>query len=290
MTLVTDPTANPRPVGLRSSEEWEKPSPVDGYRYRILVAHPEGEPPPAGFPTLYVLDGDAIFATVVEAVRMRARRPDVTRVAPTVVVGIAHPVDQPFDRGRRRFDYTPGPQEGVEVTEDTRAEVGGSGHFLDLLEQVVMPAISRRFDVDPARRSVFGHSLAGLLTIHAMGRRGLFGAHGAASPSIWWNKKLLTGLVEQLRTASTDGTTPPRAMITVGEYEERLAEWELPDAAAPEKQRRRKARRMVGGAEDLANALTGAGIPAIFERFPREDHASSLLLSINRFLPFALSP
>ncbi len=274
---------------IRSSEEWDEASPIDGYPYRILLAHPEVEAPPTGFPTIYVLDGDAIFATVVEAMRIRSRRPDVTRVSPAVVVGIAHSVETPYDRQRRRYDYTPGPEAGglpVGRAEDA-SHVGGGGDFLDFLERIVIPAVASRAEVDTRRRYLFGHSLAGLLALHAVERRELFAAHGAASPSVWWNPDLLERTIRLLPSGAPD-VPRPRILITVGEYEERLAEWERSDPAAIQTELRRASRRMVSGAGEIAETFTDAGFTTHFEVFAGENHASSLLLSINRFLPFAL--
>ena len=85
--------------------------PSDGApAYRILWAPPREQAPETGFPVLYLLDGGACFCMLVEMLRMRRNRPDVTGVGPAVIVGVSHPDAYPYDRARREWDYTPGPR------------------------------------------------------------------------------------------------------------------------------------------------------------------------------------
>ena len=50
---------------------WDMPA-DDGQIYRIFVSYPgSGEPPALGYPVLYVLDGNAMFAAFAEARRIR---------------------------------------------------------------------------------------------------------------------------------------------------------------------------------------------------------------------------
>ena len=59
-----------------------------GRDYRLWLAWPQQPPPSAGYPVIYVLDANATFGTFVEAIRMRAHRPDATGVGPAIVAGI----------------------------------------------------------------------------------------------------------------------------------------------------------------------------------------------------------
>src|SRR5262245_56716029 len=65
-----------------------------GACYRIFVHEPPGAPPSGGFPVLYVLDGNAHFTTAVATVAMQMRRPEVTGVPASVIVGIGYPTDE----------------------------------------------------------------------------------------------------------------------------------------------------------------------------------------------------
>lgn len=66
--------------------------------YHIMISRPVGNPPsPSGYPVIYMLDANAAFATMAEAVGLRSRRPEVTGVVPSVVVGIGYATDEPLD-------------------------------------------------------------------------------------------------------------------------------------------------------------------------------------------------
>ena len=89
------------------------PARANGQAYRISVWVPPGTPPPGGFPTICVLDANALFGTFVELVRRSSRRPDATGIVPTAVVGIAHDGDDLFAEALRRRDFTAGPAAGA---------------------------------------------------------------------------------------------------------------------------------------------------------------------------------
>lgn len=66
--------------------------------YHIMISRPVGKPPsPSGYPVIYLLDANAAFGTMAEAVGLRSRRPEVTGVVPSVVVGIGYATDEPLD-------------------------------------------------------------------------------------------------------------------------------------------------------------------------------------------------
>ncbi len=60
------------PVSIARSEQYKVYSRVENREYRIYVAWPAEEPPPDGYPVLYILDANAVFGTVVEAIRLRS--------------------------------------------------------------------------------------------------------------------------------------------------------------------------------------------------------------------------
>ncbi len=77
----------------------------NGRSYRIFVSIPAEQPPASGYPVFYVLDANAVFATVVDAVRVQGRRPEKTGVSPAVIVGIGYQTDVPF-ASDRFYDFT----------------------------------------------------------------------------------------------------------------------------------------------------------------------------------------
>lgn len=66
---------------------------------------------------MYVLDGNSVFGTFVETIRLQSRRPEKTGIRPAIVVGISYPIDTPFST-ERFYDYTMGEAE-VEVPRTT---------------------------------------------------------------------------------------------------------------------------------------------------------------------------
>ena len=92
-------------VTVRNSAEFAL-SNVEGYAYRIQVSLPLQPAPAEGFPVLYVLDGNSVFGTVTDMVRVQSRFPQDTGIPPAIVVGIGYPIDGPFDPVRRVFDLT----------------------------------------------------------------------------------------------------------------------------------------------------------------------------------------
>ncbi|XRD25338.1 hypothetical protein AABM34_01170 [Lysinibacillus fusiformis] len=72
--------------------------------YRILIANPTDAPPADGYAVIYVLDGDALFPTLAEAVKLQTRKPK--GYEPILVIGIGYPSKEPFDMERRCNDFT----------------------------------------------------------------------------------------------------------------------------------------------------------------------------------------
>lgn len=258
----------------------------DGFEYRVLIAWPSEPPPPAGYPVIYLLDANATFATLVETIRTRSSRSASTGVLPALVVGVAYPVDGPYDRERRRFDFsTCAPPQSDDEAAQIR-ETGGAPEFQDFLENTLRPAVARDFHTDPARQTLFGHSLGALFVLETLIRSpGSYSDYVAISPSVWWaREKVLAGAGDYARSGAD-----ARVVIAVGEYEEELAPWQRPsDKAALERlQQRRSNRRMVSDAGAVARAL---GSNVHFTMVPGEDHSSVVTTVLGGVLRVVLAP
>lgn len=255
---------------------------ADGREYQILLAIPRKPPPPTGFPVIYLLDANALFGTMVEALRMSAQRSDATGVPPAVIVGVAYPGVDLYDRERRTFDYTFGPP--AQAADDPSFAVGGGAAFLDLLETRIKPRVQAETLVDRSRQTLFGHSLGGLFSLSVLTRSPRsFQMYIASSPSIWWDPGGLSEGISQLTDASQLS-----ALLCVGEYEQTLAPWQDPSAQSGNIARRRRERAMLDNARMLAALLQNTGVRSEFREFSGEDHASVPLLAINRGIRFAL--
>lgn len=255
--------------------------------YRVLVAEPTGPQPPDGFPVVYVLDADAMFGTIVDAIRMRCRRPDATGVGPAMVVGVSH-TGHEDPRARRMYDYTPGPSTALDTTVDASTSTGGAAGFLNFLQRDLQPFAATCTRVNPSHQILIGHSLAGYFTLWALlAGRADFTTYVSISPSLWWNRAALAD-------ATTDHSSAPRprtrVMLTVGEYEQRRAPWQPDGPRTDDAIERRAERQMVDAAQALAETLRRTACDVDFHEFAGEDHASVVTLSIARALRFALPP
>ncbi|WP_277810081.1 alpha/beta hydrolase [Chromohalobacter canadensis] len=250
--------------------------------YRISLWMPPGQPPEAGWPVIYVLDANALFATFVEAILRGSRRPDATGIGAAAVVGIAHEGDELFATERRYRDYTFGPSTLVPAS-----QAGGGEAFLTFIVDQLAPGLREEFALDGARQVLFGHSLAGYFVLYAlMARPGAFRTFAAISPSIWWDE---AGLHE--RMAALRGHAA-RVFVAVGEWEGEAAPWQRLAPGYEQLMQRRRERRMIPRAQSMARALSGVlGEERVrFHNFPEEDHASVLMIAIQRTLRFALAP
>lgn len=177
-----------------------------GEDYPVMVAWPDSDPPPSGWPVLYVLDGEDNFATFALAARRFARAGERSGIMPGVVVGIgAGPL------ARRVRDYTP-PTPGYRIPAGQPAaglKTGGSEAFLDVLENRIMARVRQDWRVDQTRETLAGHSFGGLAAIHILlTRPAMFDRIVAVSPSFWFGDGLLT------REAIKAGNAP-RGTLTI---------------------------------------------------------------------------
>ncbi|MDH4572551.1 alpha/beta hydrolase [Salinicola acroporae] len=269
------------PVTLANARSHEITS-TTGARYRISLWTPPGEPPPAGWPAIFVLDANALFATFVETLMRSSRRPDATGIAPAAVIGIAHAGDELFATERRFHDYTFGPSPLASVD-----QTGGGEAFTAFVTDQLMTAIDALAPLDAARRLLFGHSLAGYFVLQVLMRYPrAFHTFAAISPSIWWDE---LSLRERLDTIDDPQA---RVMIAVGEWESEVPPWQRRKPGYERLVARRRERRMVARAQAMAGDLQSrlGSDRVVFHHFPEEDHASVLMVAIQRTLRFALCP
>ncbi|MBA3996918.1 MAG: esterase [Candidatus Accumulibacter sp.] len=268
-------------VVLPAAQQLDMRSAGSGHRYRIFVSVPAVPPPAAGYPVLYVLDGNAAFPVAAFLARSATNRRDVTGHPPPLVVGIGYPGDADFDVAARRRDYTVGLEKP-----DASAKEGGAELFLDFIERELKPLIAARHPVDTTRQALFGHSFGGLFVLHVLFTRpASFSTYLASSPSIWWDDKRVLGGLPGL--ARLDGALQPRVQISVGALEDqpRKGKYPLETLAMLAK------RPMVSEARKLASHLRempGWGDRGVYHELAGEDHGPAWLPAMIRGMPFFL--
>lgn len=256
------------------SETWDLAS-AGGERYSIFVSRPAGEAPADGYPVLYVLDGNTVFASFAEARRLLSiSDPPASRM---LVVAVGYPVATPYDFKRRMKDFTPPFPKPVPAGEQAFKDwpVGGQEAFAAFLLDTLRPEVARRYKVDGRRQALFGHSLGGLFALHMLYRHPrAFHAIIAASPSIWWNDQGILAeeraFARQLAAHPPAGDAVARLLLLAGGQEEAAVEpW---DASA-------LARRL--------EPLSAHGLRCQLEVFPDEPHLGVPVRAVNTALRFA---
>jgi predicted alpha/beta superfamily hydrolase len=261
---------------LPESETWELTS-KEGDRYEIFVSIPSGTPPPAdGYPVLYVLDGNTIFASFAEARRIQEISDE--KLANTLIVAVGYPTDKAYDFKRRMYDLTPPFPPQVPVSEKPFAswKVGGQEQLASFLLERLRPELGKRHPIDLNRQALFGHSLGGLFALHMLFRHpDAFHAIIAASPSIYWSDQEILSeereFTERLKQ-SRSAVRMARILLVAGEREEtRLELWDVEPLA------------------QRLSLLSGYGLRSHVEIFKDETHLTVPTRAITPAMRFAFS-
>ncbi len=263
-----------------------------GEPYRIFLSVPAGEPPAQGWPLLVTTDGNATFPFAVASLVTQAPYPAATNVGWGVVAAIGYPGDEPYNAMRRAWDLGPPPVKSYPPYFEGGPPVliGGTGELLRFIESELLPKIAGMVRIDPARRSLFGHSFGGLFTLFALFERPqLFVNWIAASPTIYWEgSEILNN--EARRQAATGNA--PFLHLSAGEYEgDELAPFQYRNEDAASRLEKRKMERTVALAQEMAERLNGTadGIRTQFELFAGETHMSVVGPAVNRAISIAFA-
>jgi len=209
---IATSTPDEKEVTLSGTLEWQMQN-ERGQPYHIMISKPEGDLPwTGGYPVIYVLDANAYFASLHEAKRSQEK------YRHAIIVGIGYPGDKPLNFLRRAWDFSP---DVPEARNDPPQ--GGDDELLDFLQHKLMPAVAKRFKIDPHQQTLYGHSFGGMFAIYALFERpGLFNHIVSASPSLWWNNRYLLPhekqFSQQVRQGEINVTHTSLALI-MGEYD-----------------------------------------------------------------------
>ncbi|SJL07515.1 uncharacterized protein ARMOST_10865 [Armillaria ostoyae] len=199
-----------------------------GKSYRIFVAWPESlaANDAAQAKTVYLLDANAYFQTVVETVT-RCRLYGI-------IVGVGYTESGPFSP-RRNEDLTPPSSfytppishDGTPLPETLH---GGASRFLAFIQTQVVSTVEGLLQKEcPHHISMLpgglvGHSYGGLFTLYAACQKisapPLFDTFCPISPSIWWNDRRIMKEVEECCARENETLYKLRLLLSYGEYEQ----------------------------------------------------------------------
>ena len=193
-----------------------------GREYVINIFVPDLAPPPGGYPVIYLLDANAVFGTMVEAMRIQSVRSDKTGVVPAVIVGIGYEARQPFPPERYYDFMMPVPEADLPRRPDGASwpEHGGAEAFMHFIEEQLKPEVEEKYPIDRSRQSIVGHSLGGLFVLQMLlGNPGTFRHYIAGSPSIHWNSAWITQQRASWVSRAENCGTEMHVLIAAGEQE-----------------------------------------------------------------------
>jgi len=305
-SLATAAAAAPAPAPFLPIAAHDLTS-AEGATYRIIVAPPAGPAPKAGYPVIYVMDGNAWTPMVSEIIRTNLDFGLRSKVEPAVVVGIGYPITGAFDMARRSHDLTTPSNLPRPVSKIVPKDSGGYEALISFVEQRVKPDIEKRFSIDRTRQTLVGHSLGGLFTLRTLiNHPDWFQTYLALSPSIWWHDAAL--IKEAMALSPSPAQRAARVYIGVGELEEYRTAAYVAEIEAQARARftadpkaldgmsveaymadvYNRQNHMVDNARDMARLLGDKGVTVRFDLFPEEDHFSVLPSEFGRAIPFAL--
>src|SRR2546421_5150923 len=139
---------------------------------------------PEAYPVLYLLDGDALFHTATGVVEFMSRNGN-DQIPELIIVAVPNT--------NRNKDLTPTHSLTNQLGKESKslASSGGGDAFLKFLREELVPRIDASYRTLPYR-ILAGHSLGGLLAIHALlTAPATFQGILAMDPSLWWDNQIV---------------------------------------------------------------------------------------------------
>ncbi len=192
-------------------------SEIVGRGYHIYVKLPEGydDGNNIAYPTIYVLDGGALFPLFSAYYRYLNFGEEVPD---SIIVGISYGTDS-FEEGNfRSTDYSAPSKE--------RDYWGGAANYQSFLAKELFPLIEQAYRSNPERRVIFGQSMGGQFVLYtALTRPSLFWGHIASNPALHRN---LSFFLERFSYAQETGRS--KLFVSSGtlddpQYREPAREW-----------------------------------------------------------------
>lgn len=235
---------------------------ADGKRhYKVWTAVPTKQPPKAGFPVLYMLDGNAVMDRLSDAFLKK-----LSEQSPPVLVVIGYQTTLPFDLQARTYDYTPQP---FSRREDKHGRTGGgSPGFRHLVEEIIAPDSEKNLKINPAARGLWGHSYGGLFVLDTWLSSSFFRSYYAASPSLDRDGGMM---LTQITAASGAAFSHKRLYIMEGDGDEKRPRTNV----TPDKLR---------AVREAVDKLHTEGITATYSLYPGLAHGAVFTASFHTAL------
>ena len=242
-----------------------------GKTYRIFVSVPPGQPPPEGYGVMVVLDANAYFGAAADAMGLLRQFPlmpekgKLVDAAPTIVVGVGYPGDEPINGERRTWDFMPAAKRPASLERLRGPLPGGADAFTDFLVNELRPALASTYRINAARQTLAGHSLGGYYVLHVLATQPqAFDRYVSVSPAVWWDDSRILGDLAGIKPGNA------KVLLAMG-----VDEWPGWPAGSAE---------MLDGARQLRDVLVRAGLTGDALRYVElsdQDHMTT---------PFATMP
>lgn len=268
-----------KPVALAHTREFTLTSRA-GKDYRIFVSVPAGEPPAQGYGVLVVLDANAYFGTAADTMNLLRQFPmmpekrKLADAAPTLVVGVGYPGDEPINGERRTWDFVPPARNPASLERLRGPKPGGADAFTTFLVEELRPAIASAYRVNAGRQTLAGHSLGGYYVLHALATQPqAFQRYVSLSPAVWWDdSRILQDL---------EGLKPGGAQVMLAMASEEWPGW--PQGSA----------EMLDGARSVRDVLVRAGLTGDALRYvelSNQDHMTTAFAMMSAVTRWASLP
>lgn len=262
---------------------------VTGAVRRVFLWLPPHKAPAAGWPALWLLDGNAVIGTAVDAMRAQAFWPEGTNIGWGALIGVGYPTDDAYDPFRRSWDLGPPPGRTYPPFHDGGPEVrtGGGAEMARFMLQDLPEFLAGHLRLDPDRQALFGHSFGGLFALWLLFTHpDAFSTWIAASPAITWEDSFV---LDHLGAFDPGGRVH-RVHLSAGEWEgDALAPFQRDRGDSAARLLQKQQTRTVSAAHELARQLAAMGLEVGYEIYPDETHMSVLPPAVNRALRCAFS-
>ena len=264
-----------RSIGESSTTQFDILSSNAKSAFRVFVHVPDGKIPSAGYPVLYVTDGNMSCPLAIAT--SNSLSPQIA--AKPVIICIGYPTtDNMVILKRRLHDLTDKARTIPSALQWGGLETsGGADAFGEFIQFELRPIIEKRFPVDPKHVALFGHSLGGWFSLHMyLKHPEWFTTFIAGSPSVWWNRPELDYDLQAL--AARNIKTPP-LLMEVGSLEQQPGEEPIVNV---------NAYRMIDNFKTYARALGASKLSGIKTHvIDGETHSSALNPELDHAIRFA---